>query len=280
MKRILSATGNIFVALVFISVFPFNAIAQNSTKHIKMVKVIDGEKTELDTVIESSDVFIWNGDTINGGGEMKWVSDGDMKMNFDIDVQETADGKVIIMKSGNNAKPGTYTFKMDGDSAGVFTFENIEGEFDGNHKVMIINGDDEMMFPPHHPHPMVMHQKRNVIDLSDPGIISYEKKELKNGNEKITIVRKKPVEKDEEIVIINAGGHPAMHGNHAAKTITVTSTDNGDVKIIKNGKVMHYEKGEKDGEFITEDGKMMRIEKTKKNDGKTMEIKVEVEEEK
>ncbi len=282
MKRILSTIGKVLFALVFIAAFSLNANSQNSTKHIKMVKVIDDEKSELDTVIASGDVFVWNGDTIGGEGEMQLISDEEIEMNFDIDVQETSDGKVIIMKSGNNAKPVVYTFKMDGDSAEVFTFENIEGEFDGNHKVMIFSGDDKMMFPPPPPPMMMMHQKRNVIDLSDPGIISYEKKELKNGNEKITIVRKKPVEINEEIIKVNAGPHPGMHGKHAAKakTIKVISSDDGNVKIIENGKEMHYKKGAKDGEFITEDGKTMRIKKTKKSDGKTMEIKVEVEEEK
>jgi hypothetical protein len=38
----------------------------------------------------------------------------------------------------------------------------------------------------------------NVIDLSDPGIISYKKKKMSGGREKITIIRNEPSEKEIE----------------------------------------------------------------------------------
>jgi hypothetical protein len=52
--------------------------------------------------------------------------------------------------------------------------------------------------PPHAPKVMMFRgqKNRNVIDLSDPGIISYDKKLRKDGTEKITIVRKQVSEDD------------------------------------------------------------------------------------
>jgi hypothetical protein len=41
--------------------------------------------------------------------------------------------------------------------------------------------------------------QKNIIDLSDPGIISYEKKKLKDGREKIIIIRKEV--KNDPIVV-------------------------------------------------------------------------------
>ena len=93
------------------------------------------------------------------------------------------------------------------DSVHRFDYK-IEG--DGNKRIMIMKAgkdDDHMImapFPPDVPKPpyapkvmMLRGQKnKNVIDLSDPGIISYDKKLRKDGTEKITIVRKQLIEND------------------------------------------------------------------------------------
>ena len=64
-------------------------------KHIKVVKVKDGKKVELDTVIENDKSFVWMGDTISGGKALMWVSEDDLKldslhqhfdMDFDLDM--------------------------------------------------------------------------------------------------------------------------------------------------------------------------------------------------
>lgn len=52
------------------------AIAQNTketkeTRHIKMTKIENGKKMELDTVLTGNDVFIWNGDTIGPAEHIK-----------------------------------------------------------------------------------------------------------------------------------------------------------------------------------------------------------------
>ena len=130
--------------------------APKTEKHIKMVKVDDkGNKVELDTVLTSDAPFVWNGDTIGGGKEMKWISKGDFmmdsmhqnnEMNFEYKIEDDGEGNVMILKSGKG----------------------------GNHMMMA------PMPPgaPMPPHVMMLrsHSNRNVIDLSDPGIISYDKK--------------------------------------------------------------------------------------------------------
>ncbi|NOR73764.1 MAG: hypothetical protein GQ525_01260 [Draconibacterium sp.] len=274
MKSILSIIGIFGLAVLFTSAISILETPQDPPKgkkvekHIKMVTVDDdGTRTELDTVLEGDNVFIWNGDTIGGEHEMKWVSGGD----YNINVEESGDRKVIIMKSGT----------------------------EGEHKVMMFSGDEgdnEMIFgaphmagSPHAPKVMMMkmHNQGNVIDLSDPGIISYEKKDLKDGKEKITIIRNKPVEKEmkmhKEIIMHGAGAHPMMiHEGHAggAKTIKVITTDDGNIEITENGKVIEIKKGAEDGTFISEDGKVIRIKKMKTDGDEKVEVNIEIEEKK
>ena len=264
MKRILLITGILGLTILFTSAISIMESPQDpphgkKTKHIKMVKVDDnGKRTELDTVIEGDNVFIWNGDSIGGEHELKWVSEGDIEMDFDIDVEESADGNVIIMRTSKTGKPLA----------------------------------PEMMM-------MKMHKQGNVIDLSDPGIISYEKKDLKDGKEKITIVRKKPTEKEmemhEEIIMHGGSAHPMIiHSGHSihsahpghpkkAKTIKVISSDDGNIEIIEDGKVRHVKMNGENVKIIEEDGKIIRIEEINDGNEKTIKVKVveeEVEKEK
>ena len=268
MKSILSVIGIFGLAVLFTSAISILETPQDPPKvkkvekHFKMVMVDDdGARTELDTILEGDDVFIWNGDTIGGDHKMKWISKGD----YNINVDESGDKKIIIMKSGT----------------------------EGEHKVMMFSGDEgdnEMIFgAPHAPKVMMMkmHNQENVIDLSDSGIISYEKKDLKDGKEKITIIREKPVKKElemhKEIMMHGAGAHPMMiHEGHSggARTLKVISTDDGKVEIIEDGKVIEIKEGAEDGTFISNDGKVIRIKKMKTDSGKKVEVNVEYEEEK
>jgi len=251
MKRILPIAGILGLTILITSAISIREIPQDpprgkKMKHIKIVKVDDnGKKTKLDTTIEVENVFVWNGDTIGCEHELKWVSEGDIEMDFDIDVEDfAADGKVITMKTGKGEMPFS----------------------------------PEMMM-------MRMRNRGNVIDLSDPGIISYEKKDLKDGKEKITIVRKKSTEKEmemhEEFIMHGGSAHPMMiHSGHPgkAKTIKVISSDDGNIEIIENGKVRHVKMDGENVKIIEEDGKIIRIKEINESDEKT--IKVEVVEEK
>ena len=231
-------------------------------KHIKMVKVDDnGKKVELDTVIHGDQVFVWQGDTIGGSKEMKWLSKDEFKMdsihqnfdmNFEYEIKDDGEGNVMIMKSGK--------------------------------------GDDHMFmgpvppgapFPPHPPKMIYMGEKkkRNVIDLSDPGIISYDKKIQKDGTEKITIVRKPVEENEDEEVIFDAppGRNMMWIGNAPGhkKTVKVIKSDDGTTKVFEDDELINMTEKEGTKKFITEDGKTIILKESKEGDQKKVDVEVE-----
>ncbi len=253
MKRILSI---VLAASCVLILHTTTVIAQDvkapgkskTEKHIKMMKVDDdGKRTEIDTVITGDAPFVWNGDTIGGGEEFKWISRSDFAM----------------------------------DSIHKFDYKIEDG---GNHKVMILHsGDGEPMMwtpgappVPHAPRMMRFSSTygKNVIDLSDPGIISYDKKLRKDGTEKITIVRKQVPENAEmeEDVFIHAPGAPAEFGFQSGhpenvKTIRVVKSDDGTMNVYENGKVVHV------------NGEKIKIKLIKEGDETKMEVEVEVDDE-
>lgn len=303
MKRVLSITGVLALAILFTSAISIRETPQDpprgkkGKKHIKMVKVgDDGKKIEIDTVIAADNVFVWNGDTIGGGKEMKWIAKEDFKFDmdhdfdFDIDVEADEDGNVFVFKSGSGEAHKVMRFKADGDSAKQIRMKVIT---DGEHEDIMkwhSKGGNEMIFAaPHGAHApkMIRIEKKggNVIDLSDPGIISFEKKDLKDGKEKITIVREKPSEKEvevhEEII---------MHGNHGAPTfihengdvqkvkqIKVIAGEEGNIEILEDGKVWSIDEMDEGTKVIEKDGKKIIIKKQKA--GEEMKFDIEVEEE-
>jgi hypothetical protein len=229
---------------------------KKTEKHIKMVKVDDdGKKTELDTVIHGGQIFVWQGDTI-GGNDLKWLSKDGFNMdsihkNFDMD----------------------FEYKIDGDGEGnMFIFKSGK---DGNRVIMPPK-------PPHAPHVMMFrsNKSKNVIDLSDPGIISYDKKLLKNGTEKITIVRKQVDENEEEDIIFNgtSSGNMIWHGDAPGgkKTIRVIKTEDGNTQIFENDELIELKGENGDATFVTDDGKVIKIRENK--EAKEKQIEVEVEE--
>jgi hypothetical protein len=200
--------------------------SKKTEKHIKIVKVDDdGKKTELDTIIEGDKVFVWQGDTV-GGKDFTWISkDGfdldniheNFDMNFEYKIEDDGEGKFIIMKSGKK----------------------------GGHIIMPPVALDAP-FPPHAPRVMFSSNKnKNMIDLSDPGIISYDKKLRKDGTEKIVIVRKQQKENEEEEIIIN--GTSGEKGNST---------------------------------FVTDDGKVIKIRESKEGEDKQIEVEIEEKTEK
>jgi len=104
---------------------------------------------------EGNQVFVWKGDTIDSGETFEWF--------------------------------GTDEFELDSLTQNFeFRFSELDGD-----------GDKSFILAPHPPHPpkvphIVKLNKKlhgNIIDLSDPGIISYKKKKLRGGREKIVIIR-------------------------------------------------------------------------------------------
>jgi hypothetical protein len=167
------------LALAFVSIGTYLAAQttspdeQVSTKnHIRVVTVKDGVTEVLDTIIT------------DGKAEVKFLK-------------------------GNNH----FTFSRSGEPG--FEWEEII-ENDSTKKIVVMkrrSGDQEnrMMvapLPPGAPVPpmapgmrFLQHRSGNVIDLSDPGVISYKKKKLSGGREKITIIRNEVTEKQEKDVL-------------------------------------------------------------------------------
>ncbi len=272
MKQILSVAAIIGLTILLTSATTFMDAPQDAPKkakkQISMVRVENGKETKIDTVIAADQVFVWNGDTIGGAKELKWVSkDGefnfDSTMTFDFDVKDMGNGQVFVVKSGDKSAPAVFEFKGGGDEdVNVMSWSSK----DDNDVFFGPGGGHRTMFIPEA-------KRGNVIDLSDPGIISYEKKELKDGKEKIVIVREKPSEEKMHEEIIIHGGAP-VH----AKQIKVFADDDGQVKIFENGNLMHLEEMEEGTKVIEKDGKKIVIKKSK--DGGEMKVNVEVEENK
>ncbi len=265
MKQILSI--GLLLGLTFF-IFSETAVCQKTNpskppkteKHVKMVKVDDnGKKTELDTVIHGDQVFVWQGDTIGGNKEMKWITKDDFKMdsvhqNFDMDInykiKDDGEGNVIFLKSG---KDGSY--------------------------VMMPLPPPGAPVPPHAPKMFYFKERenRNVIDLSDPGIISYDKKIQKDGTEKITIVRKQVEEKEEDEMFFNAPAENMMWIGDAPvheKTVRVIKSDDGTTKVIEDDKVMIIKEMSKDTTFVGSDGEIIHIKEIKEGDQKKVDVEV------
>lgn len=297
MKQVLSLTGILALALFLTSAISINEAPQDppktkkEKKHIKMVKVgDDGKKMEIDTVITADQVFVWNGDTIGDGKELSWISEGDFDFDIDFDMETDENGNVFILKGKGASEPMIYKFRTnDGDSAKHITMKVISDDVSSDIMQWHSKGGNDIFFgAPGITSPKVIRidkqKSENVIDLSDSGIISYEKKELKNGKEKIVIVREKPSEEDvevhEEFIMHNSGAAPMIiHEGipNMTKKIKVIADDEGRVEILEDGKTWTVEESDEDTQIIEKDGKKIIIKKTKK-DGET-KVDVEVEEE-
>ena len=318
MRRILSITTIFTFVFLLLSAFSIRENPQDpprgkkSEKHIKLVKVDeDGKKVELDTIIEGDDVFVWKGDTIGGAKELKWISKDDfvldslhehMDLDFDFEIEEDGEGKVFIMKSGKGGKSIVRGFKMDSDSAKKLRININKEGLHSDHDVMMWHNDEgnnEMIFHapkvPRIPHlpltPNVMfmgkEKKGNVIDLSDPGIISFKKKKMSGGREKITIIRNEVKEEEVEIhnefILKDTGDHSMIWNENnpqKAKSVKIIKSDDGNVEIIENENIWNIKEGNAKVRVIEEDGKIIHIKEIKENGQKKVEIKVEVEEEK
>ena len=266
MKRIFSHSLLSVIVIFLLSSFSIRENphdpprGKKTERHIKMVKIDDnGNKTELDTVIHDEKVFVWQGDTI--GKDLKWLSKdsfdmGDMHKNFDM----------------------KFKYKIEDNGQGNVFF--VKPDKAGDHFIMPPMPPD-VPFPPHAPHVMMFrnNKSKNVIDLSDPGIISYDKKLMKNGNEKITIVRKKVDENEEEEMFNKIpDGNVFWHGDAPGgkKTIKVIKSDDGSTQIFEDDELIDLKGKKGNATFVTDDGKVIKIRKN--TEGKEKQVEVEVEE--
>jgi len=238
---------------------------KKTEKHIKMVKVDDnGKKMGLDTILTSDEPFVWNGDTIGRAKEMKWITKEDFKMDsmhmntdmtFEYNIEDDGKGNMVIMKSGKG----------------------------GKHMIMAPVPPGAPM-PPNAPNVMMFgnHNRKNVIDLSDPGIISYTKKIQKDGTEKITIVRKQVNEDEAEMmedVMINAPhrSDAFFYSNSPkhVKTVKVIKSDDGTFNVYEDDNVIRIKGENGEATFTGDEGEVIQIKEIKEGDGKKVEVKVE-----
>ena len=231
---------------------PPPAKTTKTEKHIKMVKVDDnGKKVELDTVLTSDEPFVWEGDTIGG------------KSGSDI----------VTVRGFKMDSTHYYNYKVQKDGKNLIIFD----EKGGKHFIP----KPPVPGAPMPPHVMMFGaKKRNVIDLSDPGIISYNKKIQKDGTEKITIVRKQVPENEEseDLMIHSTTGGNAFFMNEGpghTKTVKVIKSDDGTTKIIEDDEVIHVTGEDGEAKFIGDDGKVIIVKEVKKGDQKDVEVKVE-----
>lgn len=192
-----------------------DAQEKKKTRHIKMMKMENGKKMELDTVLTGDDVFVWNGDTINPPKHLKKVSPSGFDKMQQVDVKVDRNNRnenvlIIKRKDGKDGEPMIWQtapdhdieiLTEDADSTGTRTIvRKIMKDSDGNN-LMYFNHDNMKHFPPVPPPPpappvphrgmMKIQRSGQMINLNDPNIISFSKKELSGNREKIEIIRKK-----------------------------------------------------------------------------------------
>ncbi len=168
--------------------------ATKTEKHIKIITVKDGVKEEVDTVIVGGDVKVFS-----AGNDKKfhWISShaeadldslsGKMEYKF-------GDGKgkkVIIMKHGHGQEPMIiHESEVEGDSGKTVTV-HVEAMEPDDEDVLFFNngrkGQRRIMTTRLAPGfqglpatPALRHfqNRSNVINLSDPGVISFKKKKV------------------------------------------------------------------------------------------------------
>lgn len=151
---------------------------------VKTVQISDDGKTIVDTTMVfdgDAENFFFRGDCGNfpGPGRMMHLQQG---RNGGQGMAWTNSEDIELLMEGDSAN--VMIFRRPGAGRGAYRFEHSPG---GKGKMHW----DETGFGPRMER-LQLHRpdRRELIDLNDPSIISFEKESLKNGNEKITIVRK------------------------------------------------------------------------------------------
>ena len=252
------------------------------TRHIKMVKIENGKKMEIDTVLAGDDVFVWNGDTINPVKHIRKFNHADFDKTHQFDVKvdsKVGDENVMIIKhkGGKKGEPA-FMHMLPDDDMDVIT-EDIDSigkrivvrkrmkDAHGNNMIYF-NDEDMKHFPPMPPMPPVppvphmrmmgIQHSGQIIDLNDPNIISFKKKEMSGDREKIEIIRKKSDDNENSTFNLRFDNDEllAPEAPEAPEFNWESEGDSLRMKIIEKKKVI------------------------KGKDGKEIEVKVETEENK
>lgn len=205
-------TGGLAAALL-ISSFTFTQNQdQKKTRRVKLTKVENGKTMHLDTMLYGDDVFVWNGDTINPEKHIKEFNPSGFDKLHNTD-QMDQKKRVRIYKGGAGREMDHLILRSDlGEDYQIFTEEGDTGgrkirihkkigEGDEEDHLIYLNGHEGGDFPGVPPMPPVPHIRHfrgqnsaKGINLNDPNVISYKKKDIGGGREKIEIIRKKSTE--------------------------------------------------------------------------------------
>ena len=178
---------------------------QKKEQHVKVMVSQDGKVVKIDTTFNFADEKI-----------VKFKVDSMLK-KLDVADSGSGDEKIIIIRNrknmhvsqhGDGSKPGEahfYLFSQNCDSSGTKGEKKIILNGEGGYVVM--SDADRDMIPPPPPIPPMpgvhvqsfkMHGGDPfAMDPNDMDIITYDKKDIGKGLEKITIVRKKRPETDQ-----------------------------------------------------------------------------------
>jgi hypothetical protein len=80
MKRTILNAGLLSMGVLILSSFTTSSrpgdltATKEQKRRIKMVKIVDGQKAELDTVVADNKPFVWQGDTLNARTG-RWILD-------------------------------------------------------------------------------------------------------------------------------------------------------------------------------------------------------------
>jgi len=270
MKNTMLSIGIAGMTTVLLSSF---AVMQKSNevqepkkgRHIKMIKMENGKKMELDTVLTGDDVFVWNGDTINPVKHTQEFNRADFGRMHEFDTRGRKGGNenVMIFKRNGRGNNGpaigqmpprngmdVITDHMDSEGKRIVLRKRMRG---GNENDMIhFNGPGMRHFPPMPPAPprppmkmMNIQHSGQVINLNDPNIISFKKKKMSGNREKIEIIRKKSANDENTSFNINFDGTELMAPEFREFNLK-SDGDSIRMKILERKKVI---KG-KDGKEI------------------------------
>jgi hypothetical protein len=123
----------------------------------------------------------------------------------------------------------------------------------------------------------------NVIDLSDPGIISFNKKKLSGGREKIEIIRNEvnDEQSDSEISIDKMDGCCVIYkvNPENSKRVKIIKEKGGVFNVFESDEDVLKAGEAEDGNIVIKeikkgDGKIFHIEEIKEGNGKKVKVTV------
>jgi hypothetical protein len=169
---------------------------QKKQQNVKVVIRKDGQLIEKDTIIvlEGSKNFTVTTNQLTAGADSVHYKIGDdakgKKVTFTV-IQDNENG-------GKGSKAGTYTYTYTvGDSLQKNGTQRMVRKVNGKPMIIMDNEGGQTFDLPVRAssgaNRIIMHKMVDpyAFDPTDPSIVSYKKKDVGKGEEKITIVRKK-----------------------------------------------------------------------------------------